>query len=122
MISIQFSSVQWLSCVQLFATPCSAACQVSLSNTNFWSMLKLMSIESVLSPNHLILCCPLLLLPSMFPSIRVVSKESDFHIRWPKYWGFSLSISLSNDYAGLISFRIDWFDLLPVQGTLKNLL
>ena len=91
-------------------------------HTNAWSLLKLMSIESVMPSNHPILCRPLLLLPSIFPSIRVLSIESVFHIRWPKYWSFSFSISPSNEYSGLISFRIDWFDLLAVQGTLKSLL
>ena len=116
------SSVQLLSHVQLFATPWTAACQASLSNTNSWSLLKLISIELVMPSNHLILCCPLLLLPSIFPSIRVFSNESLFRIRWPKYWSFSLSISPFNEYSGLISFRIDWLDLLAVQGTLKSLL
>ena len=101
------SSVQSLSCVQLFATPWTAACQASLSITNSWSLLKLISIELVMPSNHLILCCPLLLLPSIFPSIRVFSSESVLHIRWPKYWCFSFSISPSNEYSGLISFRID---------------
>ena len=100
----------------------SAACQASLSTTNFWSLLKLMSIESVMPSNHLILCCPLLLLPSVFPNIRVFSSESVLCIRWPKYWSFSFSISPSNEYSGLISFRMDWLDLLAVQGTLKSLL
>ena len=116
-----FSSVQLLSRVQLFATPWNAACQASLSITNSWSLLKLMSIESVMPSNHLILCHPLLL-PSIFPSIRVFSNESVLHIRWPKYWSFSFSISPSSEYLGLISFRIDWLDLLAVQGTLKSLL
>ena len=118
----QFSSVQLLSCVRLFATPWTAACQASLSITNSQNMFKLMSIESVMPSNHVILCCPLLLLPSIFPSIRVISNESVFCISWPKYWSFSFSISPSNEYSGLISFRIDWFDLLAVQGTLKSLL
>ena len=116
---IQFSSV---SQVHLFATPWTAACQASLSITNSWSLRKLMSIESVMPSNHLILCRPLLLLPSIFPSIRVFSNESVFHIRWPRYWSFSFSINPSNEYSGLISFRIDWLDLLAVQGTLKSLL
>ena len=116
------SLVQWLSGVQLFATPWTAASQASLSITNPQSLLKLMSIELVMPSNHLILCHPLLLSPSIFPSIRVFSKESVLHIRWPKYWSFSFSISLSNGYSGLISFRIDWFELLAVQGTLKSLL
>ena len=110
---IEISSVQLLSCVQLFATPWTAACQASLSITNSWSLLKLMSIKSVMPSNHLILCCPLLL-PSIFPSIRVFSKESVLHIRRPKYWSYSFSISPSNEYSGLVSFRIDWFDLLAV--------
>ena len=114
--------VQLLSCVQLFATPRTAAHQASQSFTVSRSLLKLMSIESVTPSNHLILCHPLLLLPSIFPSIRVFSNESALRIRWPKYWGFSFSISPSNEYSGLISFRIDWFDLPAVQGTLKSLL
>ena len=114
-------SVQ-LSCVQLFATPWIAACQASLCITNSWSLLKLMSIQLVMPSNHLILCHPLLLLPSIFPSIRVFSNESVLCIRWPKYWNFSFSISPSNEYSGLISFRMDWLDLLAVQGTLKSLL
>ena len=113
--------VQSLSCVRLFVTPWTAACQASLSFTISQSLLKLMSIELVRPSNYLILCHPLLL-PSIFPSIRVFSNESSLHIRWPKYWSFSFSISLSNEYSGLISFRIDWFDLLAVQGTLENLL
>ena len=116
------SSVQSLIRVWLFATPWTTAHQVSLSISNSQSLLKLMSIESVMPSNHLILCCPLLLPPSVFPSIRVFSKKSVLHIRWSKYWGFSFSISCSNEYSGLISFRIDWFDLLVVQGTLKSLL
>ena len=116
------SSVQALSCVRHFATPWIAAHQASLSITNSWSLLKLMLIESVMPSNHLILCHPLLLQPSIFPSIRVFSNESDLRIRWPKYWSFSFSISPSNEYSGLISFRMDWLDLLEVQGTLKNLL
>ena len=118
----QFSSVQSLSCVWLFATPWSVACQASLSITNCWSLLKLMSIESVTPSNHLILCHPLLLLPSIFPSIRVFSSESVPRIRWPKYWSFSFNISPYNEHSGLISFRMDWLDLLAVQGTLKSLL
>ena len=98
------------------------ACQASLSITNLWSLLKFMSMASVMPSNHLILCRPLLLPPSIFPSIRVFSNELVLHIRWPKYWNFSFSTSPSNDYSGLISFRIDWFDLLAVQGTLKSLL
>ena len=103
-------------------TPQTAACQASLSITNSQSLLKLMSTESVMSSNHFIFCCPLLLLPSIFPSIRVFSNESACHIRWPKYWSFSFSISPSNEYSGLISFRMDWLDLLAVQGTIKSLL
>ena len=105
------SSLQSLSCVRLSATPWTAARQASLSITNSQSLLKLMSIMSVMPSNHLILCCPLLLLPSTFPSIRVFFNESVLHIRWPKYWNFSFSISLSNEYSGLISFRIDWVSL-----------
>ena len=112
-------SVQSLSHVRLFATPWTAARQASLSITNSQSLLKLMSIESVMPSNCLILCYPLLLLPSIFPSIRLFSKESVLRIRWPKYWSFSFSISPSSEYSGLISFRIDWFDLLTVHGTLK---
>ena len=115
-------SVQSLSHVQLFSTPWTAACQASLSITNSWNLLKLMSIELVMPSNHLILCCPLLLLPSIFPSIRVFSHESALHIRWPKYGSFSFNISPSNEHSGLISFRMDWLGLLAVQGTLKSLL
>ena len=115
-------SVQALSRVQLFATPRTAARQTSLSITNSQSLLKLMSIESVMPSNHLILCRPLRLLPSILPSIRVFSNESVLHIRWPKYWSFSFNISPSNEYSRLISFRMDWFDLLATQGTLKSLL
>ena len=107
--------------VQLFATPWTAACQAYLSITNSWSLPKLMSIESVMPSNHLILCRPLLLLPPIPPSIRIFSNESVLHIRWPKYWSFNFSISPSNEYSGLISFRIDWFDL-AVQETPKSLL
>ena len=114
-------SVQSLGRVRLFATPWTAACQASPSITNSWSLPKLVSIESVIPSNHLILCRPLLL-PSIFPSIRVFSNESVLHIRWPKYWSFSFSISPSNEYSVLISFRMDWLDLLAVQGTLKSLL
>ena len=117
-----YISVQSLSYVQLFGTPWIAAHQASLSITNSWSLLKLKSIESVMPSNHLILCCPLLLLLSIFPSIRVFSKKSVLPIRWPKYWSFSFSISPSREYSGLISFRMDWLDLLAVQGTLKSLL
>ena len=120
--TIQFSSVQSLSRVQLFATPWTTARQASLSMTNSWSLPKLMSTESVMSSNSLILCPSLLLLPSIFPSIRVFSNESALHIRWPKYWSFSFSISPSYEHPGLISFRMDWLDLLPVQGTVKSLL
>ena len=116
------SSVQFFSHVWLLVTPSTAACQASLSISNSWSLLKLMSIESVMPSNHLILCRPLLLLPSIFPSIRVFSNESVLHIRWPKYWNFSFSISPSNENSGLISFVIDRFDLLSVQETLKSLL
>ena len=118
----QFVVVQVLSCVWFFVTPWTAAHQASLSFTIFWSLPKFMSIESVLPSNHLILCHPLLLLPSVFLSIRVFSNESSLHIRWPKYWSFSFSINPSNEYSGLIFFRIDRFDLLAVQGTLKSLL
>ena len=119
-LSILFiSSVQSLSRVWLFATPWTTAHQASLSITDSWSLLRLVSIQLVMPSNHLILCHPLLL-PSVFPSIRVFSSESVLCIRWPKYWSFS--ISPSNQYSGLISFRMDWFDLLPVQGTLKSLL
>ena len=114
-------SVQSLSRVQLFATPWTVARQASLSITNSQSLLKLMSIESMMPSNHLILCRPLLLLSSVFPSIRLFSNESVLPIRWPKYWSFSFSISPSNEYSGLIAFRIDWFDLLAVQRTLKSL-
>ena len=120
--SIQLSSVQLLSRVWLFATPWTVACQASLSITTSWSLLKFMFIESVMPSYHLILCCPLLLLPSFFPRIRVFSNESVLCIRWPKYWSFSFSISPSNEYSGLISLRMDWLDLLAVQGILKSLL
>ena len=116
------SSVQSLSRARIFATPWTATQQAYVSITNTWSLLKLTSIESVMPSNHLILCCPLLLPPSVFPSIRVFFNESVLHIRWPKYWSFSFSISPSNEYPGLISFRINWLDLLAVQGTLKSLL
>ena len=119
----QFSSVQFShSVVSDSATLWTAARQTSLSITNSWSLLKLMSTESVMPSNHLILCCPLLLLPSIFPNIRVFSNESVLHIRWPKYWSFSFSIGPSSEHPGLISFRMDWLDLLAVQGTLKSLL
>jgi len=117
-----FSSVQWLSHVQLFATPWTEARQASLSITNSQSLPKLMSIESVMPSNHLILCRPLLLLPSIFPSIGVLSNESALRIMWPKYWSFSFNITPSNEHSGLISFRMDWLDLLAVQGTLESLL
>ena len=118
----RISSVQSLSRVQLFETPWTAACQASLSITNSQSLFKLMSIKSVMPSNHLILCRPLLLLPSIFPSITDFSNESVFCIRWPKYWNFSFSISPSNEYSGLISFRVDWLDLLAIQKTLNSLL
>ena len=120
--SVQFSSVQSLSHVQIFATPWIAAHQASVSITNSRSSLKLMSIELVMPSSHLILCRPLLLLPPILPSIRVFSNESSFHRRWPKYWSFSLSIIPSKEHPGPISFRMDWLDLLAVQGTLKSLL
>ena len=119
---MQFSLVQFLSRVRLFATPWTAACQASLSIINSWSLPKPMSIESVMPSNHLILCRPLLLLPSIIPSIKVFSNESALHIRWPKYWSFSFSISFSNEHPRLISSRMDWLHLLAVQGTLKSLL
>ena len=123
--SLQFSSVQFTQSVRLFGTPWTAACQPSLSITNSQSLPKLMSIELVMPSNHLILCRPLLLLPflpSIFPSIRVFSNESALCIRWPKYWSFSFNISPSNEHPGLSSFRMDWLDLLAVQGTPKSLL
>ena len=116
------SSVQSLTHVRLFVTPWTSARQPSQSITNSRSLPKLMSIESVMPSNHLILCRPLLLLPSIFPSIRVFSNESVLHIRWPKYWSFNFNISPSNEHSGLISFRMDWLDLLAVQGTLKNII
>ena len=121
-VSVQFSSVHLLSHVQLFATPWTAACQAFLFITNSQSLSKFMSIESVMPSNYLILCHPLLLPPSIFPSIRLISNESAVHIRWPKYWSFNFNISPSNEYLGLISFRMDWLGLLAVQGTLKSLL
>ena len=121
-MNVTFSSVQSLSRVWLFATPWTTAHQPPLSITNSQTLLKLMSIESVMSSNHLILCHPCFLLPSIFLSIRVFSNKSALNIRWPKHWSFSFSISLSSEYSGLFSFRIDWFDLLTVQGTLKSLL
>ena len=117
-----FSSVQLLSHVWLFATSWIAACQASLSITNSWSLLKLMSIKLLMPPSHLILCHPLLLLPPIPPSIRVFSNEPTLCVTWPKYWSFSFIISPSNEHRGLISFRMDWLDLLVVQGTLKSLL
>ena len=117
----QFSSVQLLSCVWLFVTPWITAHQASLSITNCWSPPKPTSIESVMPSNHLILCHSLLLLPSIFPSIRVFSDESALLIRWPNYWSFSFNINPSNEHPGLISFRMDWLDLLVLQGTLKSL-
>ena len=116
-----YSSVQLLSCVQLFATPWTAACQASLSITKSWSLSKLTSIESVMPSNHLIHCHALLLLPSNFPSIRVFSNESALCVRWPKYWSFTFSINPSNEHPGLMSFRMNWMDLFEVQGTLKSL-
>ena len=116
------SSVQSLNCVRLFATPWTAACQASLSITNSWSLLRLMSIKSVIPSSHLILCHPLFLLPPISPSIRVFSNESTLHMRWPKYCSFSFSIIPSKEHPGLISFRMDWLDLLAVQGTLRSLL
>ena len=118
---VEISSAAHVGHVQLFATPCTAACQAALSITNSRSLLKLMSTESVMPFNHLMLCRPLLP-PSVFPSIRVFSNEPVLGIRWPKYWSFSFSISPSNEYSGLIPFRMDWLDLLVVQGTLKSLL
>ena len=119
---VQFSSVQLLSHVRLFVTPSTATHQASLSITNSWSLPKLMPIDLVMPSNHLILCLPLLLLTSVFPSIRVFSNESAFHIRWPKYWSFSFNISPSNEHPGLISFRMDWLYLFAIQGTLNSLL
>ena len=119
---VTYSSIHSLSLVPLFATPWTAAHQASLSITNSQSLLKLMSIKSVMPSNHIILCHLLLLLPSIFPSSRVFSNESVLHIRWPKYWSFSFSISSSNEYSGLISFKMDWLDFLAVQETLKSLL
>ena len=120
LLLFQFNLVQSLSHVQLFSTPWTAACQASLSITNSWSLLKLMFSKSVMPSNNLILCCPLLLPPSIFPSIRVFSSESVLRIRWPQYWSFSFSISPPNEYLGLISFRMDWLDLLAVQGTQES--
>ena len=119
-LTVQFSSVSHH--VQLFETPWTAACQTSLSIMNSWSLLQLMSITSVMPSNNLILCCPLFLPSSIFPNIRVFSNELILHIRWPKDWSFSFSISPSNEYPGLISFRMDWLDLLTIQGTLQSLL
>ena len=118
----KFSSVQSHNRVWFFATPCTTACQAKISITSSRSLLKFMSIKLMMPSNHLFLCCPLLLPPSIFPSIRVFSNESVLCIRWPNYWNFSFSISPSNEYSGLISFRIDWFHLLAVQGTLKSIL
>ena len=120
LLHLSFVVAQSLSCLRLFGTPWTAAGQASLSFTISWSLLRLMSIEPVMPSNHLILCCLLLLPPSIFPNIRVFSNESVFRIRWPKYWSFSFSPS--NKYSELISFSIDWFDQLAVQGTLKSLL
>ena len=120
--NVIISLVQSFSRVWLSVTPWTAALQASLSITNFWSLLRLMSIELVMPSNHLILCHPLLLLPSVFPNIRVFSNESVLCMRWPKYWSFSFNISPSNEYSGLISFRMDWLELLAVQGTFKSLL
>ena len=121
-LGYRFSSVQSTSCVRLFETQWTTDRQACLSNTNSWSFFKLMSVESVKLSNYLILFHPLLLLPSFLPSIRVFSNESVFPVRWPKYWSFSFNISSSNEHPGLISFRMDWLDLLAVQGTLKSLL
>ena len=120
--SVNFSSVQSLSGVRLSVTPWTTTRQASLSITNSWSLLKLMSIALVMPSNHLMLCCPLLFLPSIFPSIRVFSKESVLRIKWPKDWSFSFIISPSNKYSGLISFRMDWLNFFAVQGTLKSFL
>ena len=122
MLALQFSSVQSFSHVWPLVTPWTTACQASLSIINSQSLLKLMSIESVMPSNHLLLCRPLLLPPPILPSIRVFSNESVLHLRWPKYWSFSFSISPSNEHSWLISFRMDWLDLLAVRGTLKSLL
>ena len=121
-VTVQFSLIESFSCVRLFVPSWTAAYQASIFITNSHSWLKLMSIKSEMPSNHLILCCPLLLLPSIFPSITVFSNDSVFHSRWPKWWSFSFTISPSNEYSGLNSFRIDWLDLLAVQGTLKSLL
>ena len=121
-VSVQFSSVQLLGRVQLFVTPWTTTRQASLFITNSRSLLKLMSIESVMPSSHLILYRPLLLLPRIHPSTRVFSNESTLHMKWPKYWTFSFSLSPSNEHPGLISFRMDWLDLLAIQGTLKSLL
>ena len=121
-LKTQFNSVQSLSCIRLFVTPLIAACHASLSITNSQNLLKLMSIQPVMPSNHLILCCPLTLLPSVFPRIRVFSSKSVLCIRWPKYWSFIFSISPFKEYSGLISLKLDWLDLLAVQETLKSLL
>ena len=117
---LHLSSVQFSHLVQLFATPWTAACQASLSITNSQSLLKLMSIEAMISSNHLILCCPFLFPPSIFPNMRVFSNESFLHIRWPQFWSFSFSISPSSEYSGLTSFRMDWLDIPAVQGTIQG--
>ena len=122
MVPVCFFCISSVTQVQLFVTPWTTARQASLSITNSWSLLRLMSIESVMPSNYLILCCPFLLLPSIFSSIRVFSNESVLRIRWPKYWSFNFSISPSNEYSGLISFRLVWLDLLAVQGTFESLL
>ena len=122
LLKVYIGSVQSLSCVQLFVTPWTIACQASLSITKPWSLLKLMFIELVMPSNHLILCLPFSPWPSIFPSFRIFSNESILHIKWPKYWSLSFSISPSKEHPGLISFRMDWLDLLAVQGTLKSLL
>ena len=114
-LSVIIVVVQSLSCVRLFSTPCTAAFLASLSSTISWSLLRLMSVESMMPSSHLILCCPLLLLPSIFPSIRVFSNESALHTRWPKHWSYSFNISPSSEHSGLISFRMDWLDLLALQ-------
>ena len=119
---MDFVAVKLLSCAQVSVTPWTAACQLPLSSTIPPSLLKFMSIELVMLSNHLSSCCPLLLLPSIFPHVRVFSSELALHIQWPKYWSFSVSICPSSEYSGLIPFRIDWFNLLEIQGTLKSLL
>ena len=121
-LQIKFVAAQLLRCIGLFAVPWTSVYKATLSFIISQSLLRFTPIESMMLSNHLILCHPLLLLPSIFPTIRVLSNESAFHIRWPKYWSFNFSISPPNEYSGLISFRVDWFDLLAVQGTLKSLL